>query len=293
MSSESKAWGKSLGIILAGILICCACMGAGETEWMQKVLFGNVCAISAKNPLFSERCMRLTGYLKRTQEGVLVYLDEASYMYDLKEQAVFIPAQELLLPSNPEKDRTWEQLRDGDYITCYGTVMRQDSLYAAEIKRAMLEAPPLQLDPNQELDIYYPKEKDDPKNTPEKAIEVSIYRLIAAPEAYAGYYVKTRGWYEAIMYCELGTSRQERGPVINLEKSDEEGSWKETFEHYLGIHSFSHVEVTGKISHYGLYDDNLFIIEPVANFETVYWDKERYKEFTDSKVYEGMKNEPW
>ena len=296
MFSRSKAWGKDLGIILAGVLTCCVCTGIGETEeWTQKVLVGNICAISARNPSFEGHCIKITGYLKRVQEGLVIYLDEASYMYDLKEQAVFIPMQELIKPLNPQYPSvgTWEQFRDGDFIGCYGAIATQDStIYAAEVEQARLDIPPLQLDPNWELNIYYPKEKDALKNTPEEAIEVSLYRLLADTERYAGYYVKTRGWYQAIMYCDLGTSRQERAPVIELNKSGAAEAWEETFEHYLGVHSFSHVEVTGKISHYGVDDNYIFSIEPVANFQTVYWDEEQYREFTKSKVYEGMKNEP-
>ena len=140
-------------------------------------------AIIANPERLENEGVDLRGYAKFEKDGISLYKTEQDYVYDTKENAVWIPNRKGKEPAK-EQLKIWGTLYDGQYAQIEAVIQRgeKESPYAAEAAYIINE-----FDEVWETVKELPKaERYNRQNEKEKAIRVSFYRLLGNPWRYDG-----------------------------------------------------------------------------------------------------------
>lgn len=180
---------KKMACTMICMFICLFTMIDQGYANADKVVRCSTIALMASPKKFDGCIVEVEGYLKYGNGEMILYLDENSYQYDTKENAVCFPErEELSIEEFWEKvcdnNEWYEKPQNGEYISMLGIIQsNEESEYAAQ---ALYRIGDKEEFYNQAREVAQRSVPYDEREEKKEAEKVSVYRLFGDPWRYDG-----------------------------------------------------------------------------------------------------------
>lgn len=175
---------KKMACTMICMFICLFTMIDQGYANADKVVRYSTIALVASPEKFDGCIVEVEGYLKYGNGEMILYLDESSYQYDTKENAVCFPEREELSIEEFWKNEWDEKPQNGEYISMLGIIQsNEESEYAAQ---ALYRIGDKEEFYNQAREVAQRSVPYDEREEKKEAEKVSVYRLFGDPWRYDG-----------------------------------------------------------------------------------------------------------